>query len=251
MLIGKRFIEKIVAFCAKFKLKMDNTASSSSSKSGSADTVVLPAQVEELLKSLSETKRLTYTMFQLERKPLDEIALKRGLVSSTLSAHLEEAFLIGLPLDFGRLGITVEAVNKFEARIRQPPINSSNPADQHAPIYPSLTLPLSSDVSKLPIIKEQIPEMSWDQLRFMTALLKFKYGAMPDDDELPVVSGGQQKLAVVRDQSPQDDPQPSTSSKLPEWLKRPPSDPDLKSMQQQQQPSSSQSNPKKKPKFGI
>ena len=74
---------------------------------------------------MSETKRKTYLAFQIEQKPLDEIALKRGLAHSTLAGHLEEALLIGLPLDFGRLGITIEAVNKLEARIRQPPINSS------------------------------------------------------------------------------------------------------------------------------
>ena len=82
---------------------------------------------------MSDTKRTTYLSFQINQKPLDEIALKRGLAPSTLTGHLEEALLLGLPLDYGRLGIKLEDVARLEARIRKPPINSSNSHTSHSP----------------------------------------------------------------------------------------------------------------------
>jgi hypothetical protein len=81
--------------------------------------------VESLLNCLSTTKRETYVAFELERKSLGEISVKRGLVESTLYGHLGDAILVGLPLDLERLNISEEMVNSLEEIIRKPPINSS------------------------------------------------------------------------------------------------------------------------------
>lgn len=249
---GQRIIDKIASFCSKYKLKTDNRSSlmanatlDMSLNTATASMNSLSSKMEQLLMNLSETKRTTYLAYQIEQRALDEIALKRGLAHSTLTGHLEEALLIGLPLDMGRLGLTMEAVNKLEARIRQPPINSN--------------------VSKLTVIKEQVPDISWENLRLMVAILKIKYGANADEDEIPASSGGssQQKLTIVQQGGGPPAPAPDkkdettetgakSSKHLPEWLKRPPSDPDLKTLAERPPVSSqSSSNPKKKPKFGI
>lgn len=62
----------------------------------------------------------------MEKKSLEKISLERGLVISTLSGHLADAILIGLPVDFGRLGVTTEKIDLVESTIRKPPLNSSN-----------------------------------------------------------------------------------------------------------------------------
>ena len=114
------------------------------------------------------------------------------------------------------------------------------------------------DVSKLTVIKEQVPEISWEHLRLMVAMLKVKYGANSEDDEIPdrghEAKAVQQKLTAVRDGEPEAAPdttvKPSSSKQLPEWLKRPPSDPDLKTLAER--PSSqTATQAKKKPKLGI
>lgn len=82
-------------------------------------------KIEQLLANLSSTKKETYMAYEIEKKSIEKISLERGLVSSTLSGHLADAILIGLPVDFARLGVSMEKIDLVESRIRKPPINSS------------------------------------------------------------------------------------------------------------------------------
>ena len=118
-------------------------------------------KIAALLSTLSDTRKQTYILYQIEEKKIDEICLNRGLSPVTIYFHLEDAILNGLPIDFNRLGITIEQINSLEAKIRQPPINSN--------------------ISKLSVIKEQVPELSYENLKIMVALLKRKYGLCRDD----------------------------------------------------------------------
>jgi Werner syndrome ATP-dependent helicase len=118
-------------------------------------------KIAALLSTLSDTRKQTYILYQIEEKKIDEICLNRGLSPSTIHSHLEDAILNGLPIDFNRLGITIEQINSLEVKIREPPI--------------------CSNISKITVIKEQVPEISYDNLKIMVALLKRKYGLCRDD----------------------------------------------------------------------
>jgi hypothetical protein len=105
---------------------------------------------------LSDTKQSSYKAFEIENKPLETISLEKGVAVSTVVGHLEDAVLIGLPLNFTRLGVTPEKIDQVEKVLRNPPINSS--------------------IGKLTIIKEQLPQMSWEDLKMCLALIKRKFG---------------------------------------------------------------------------
>lgn len=109
-----------------------------------------------LLESISETKQVSYKLYQLENKSLEEVSMERKLGVSTISGHLEDAILVGLPINFTRLGITWDKINQVERTIRAPPINSN--------------------VNKLTAIKEQLPDMSYEDIRICLSLIKRKYG---------------------------------------------------------------------------
>jgi hypothetical protein len=81
--------------------------------------------VKRLLEFLPPTKQTTYVSFQVEKKDLNVICLNRGLAASTLHGHLESAILVGLPVSYDRLGVSLNDVAAVERKIRQPPINSS------------------------------------------------------------------------------------------------------------------------------
>lgn len=85
----------------------------------------MDSNTEKLLGHMPRTKQETYTMFEIEKKELSQICLDRGLAWSTLYGHLESAILIGLPVNFERLGITWQQIDLVEKKIRQSPINSS------------------------------------------------------------------------------------------------------------------------------
>ena len=109
-----------------------------------------------MLSNLSDTKQTSYKAFEIENKPLETISMEKGVAVSTVLGHLEDAVLIGLPLNFTRLGVTPEKIAQVEKALRDPPINSS--------------------IGKLTIIKEQLPNMSWDDFRMCLALIKRKFG---------------------------------------------------------------------------
>ncbi len=109
-----------------------------------------------MLSNLSDTKQSSYKAFEIENKPLETISLEKGVAVSTVVGHLEDAVLIGLPLNFTRLGVTPEKIDQVEKVLRNPPINSS--------------------IGKLTIIKEQLPQMSWEDLKMCLALIKRKFG---------------------------------------------------------------------------
>lgn len=54
-----------------------------------------------------------------------DIAAELGIGFSTVTSYLEEAILFGLPINFTRLGLTMEAIENLEKVIREPPVNSS------------------------------------------------------------------------------------------------------------------------------
>jgi hypothetical protein len=83
-------------------------------------------KANELIKKLSSSKQDIYLLFELEKKSIEEIALKKSLASSTIHSYLEDAILVGLPFDYSRLNISLEQIDYVEQKIRLPPINSSN-----------------------------------------------------------------------------------------------------------------------------
>ncbi len=106
--------------------------------------------------NLSEKKQASYIAFEIENKSLEEVSMERKVGVSTIVTHLEDAILVGLPLNFTRLGVTPDKITRVEAVIRAPPINSN--------------------VNKLTTIKEQVPDLSWDDLKICLSLLKRKFG---------------------------------------------------------------------------
>ena len=71
------------------------------------------------------SKQQVYRAFELEKRQLEDIAAERGLAFSTIASYLEEAILNGLPINFTRMGVTMEMINTLEMKIRQSPVNSS------------------------------------------------------------------------------------------------------------------------------
>jgi len=77
------------------------------------------------MEALQDSKRSVYLMYELENKSIDDIALNKGLAPSTIANYLSDAILYGLPLNFTRIGVTMEQINQVEIAIRKPPVNSS------------------------------------------------------------------------------------------------------------------------------
>jgi uncharacterized protein YpbB len=101
---------------------------------------------------LSATKRETYNQFEIEKMSISDIASSRALTEGTIMDHLEDAIINGLAVNFKRLHITLEDIQK----LRKPPINSN--------------------ILNLAVIKEQEPDLDCCQLGIMMALIKKKYG---------------------------------------------------------------------------
>jgi hypothetical protein len=74
---------------------------------------------------LNKCEQDTYNSFQFDFKSVEEIMQERCLAFSTITGHLVKSIEIGLPVDFKRLNITLEEVDRLEKIIRSPPINSS------------------------------------------------------------------------------------------------------------------------------
>ena len=211
--IGNRLVDKIVLFCNKSKLSMDNFEQA---EIETKKDLNLDAKIEKSLQMLSKTQQDSYIAFEIEKKDINKIALDRGLAISTLHAHLEQAILVGLPLNYERLNVKLENVTEVEKKIRQPPINSN--------------------VDKLSVIKEQCNEFSWDQLKIIVALIKHKYGLYTDSETLKEDSSLKQAVIVIDKPSEpaakESEPQAATSSgskarELPSWMKRAPSNHDI------------------------
>ena len=77
------------------------------------------------MEALQDSKRSVYRMYELENKSIDDIALNKGLAPSTIANYLSDAILYGLPLNFTRIGVTMEQINQVEIAIGKPPVNSS------------------------------------------------------------------------------------------------------------------------------
>ena len=264
--IGHRFVEKIVEFCNKNKLEMDlpSAKNQTLSKPSSQNKVFeflklnwsaftklilnlkkIDEKTEQLLCLITATKRETYIAFEIEKKSIQEISVSRGLVESTLYGHLEEAIINGLPVNFKRLNITLEDISELESKIRQAPINSN--------------------ISKISVIKEQVPDVSWNNLKIMMALIKKKYGLCREEVDTTDADGLKQAtLGLSNGNTHVDSKLPissassdlkgdssinqSKSRELPNWLKRPLSNNDTKAHVDDQH-NSDKDKAKKKPKF--
>lgn len=84
------------------------------------------SDIEKRILDLPDKKGSVYRMFELENKSLDEIALKLGIAPGTVATYLTDGIMYGLPINFTRLGVTMEQVNRVEQAIRKAPINSSS-----------------------------------------------------------------------------------------------------------------------------
>ncbi len=109
-----------------------------------------------VLDLLSTTNKETYIQFEIEKMSISDIATSRALTEGTIMDHLADAIINGLVVNFKRLHITLEDIDRLEQKLRQPPINSN--------------------ISYLAVLKEQEPDLDSGQLGIMMALIKKKYG---------------------------------------------------------------------------
>ena len=136
-------------------------------------------------------------------------------------------------MNFKRLNITLEDINNLEQILRKPPINSN--------------------ISNIGIIKEQVPDLGYGEIKIMLALIKKKYGlcreeVMADDNsglkqttlkiDVPTTS-----TTTIAKQTEATNSNLTKPRELPNWLKRP-SDNETKEASNQDKEKS-----KKKPKF--
>ena len=75
---------------------------------------------------MAPAKQKVYRDFEFEHKSVEDLATQKGLAFTTINNYLEEAILNGLPVNFARLGVTEQMINRLEEILRLPPISSSN-----------------------------------------------------------------------------------------------------------------------------
>lgn len=232
--VGVKLLEKINSFCQKFKINMNNFSSSNSFANSSQIATPSSAKsndskIEEMIETMKPTQKEAYRKFQIENKTVEEIAAERGIAFSTVLNYLDVAILHGLPIDFNRLGVDMDMINSLEATIRQPPINSN--------------------ISVKTSIKEQAGDLGWGHLSICLALLRRKYGISfgNDLDVKSTSSSSSVKSTASIRPFPQKSKSPETENvsllkskenqivdssdktrQLPNWLKRSPSEHDIK-----------------------
>jgi len=184
---------------------MDNFICAKNDTTLNASLKIEDSKLDGLLQNLSASKRETYVAFELQNKTVDEIATTRGIAFSTVSSYLEDAILHGLPINFTRLGITMEQIEYLENIIRQPPINSN--------------------IVNRSLIKEQVPDMTWDHLKIILALIRRKYGVCIDSLILKSADPSSLTQSVLNENIIESE---NKTRQLPNWLKRAPSEHDIK-----------------------
>jgi werner syndrome ATP-dependent helicase len=229
--IGAKFVAAIVSYCNKFKIPMNDASPAIITKfqtNSSSSSVQIDSKTSELISNLSETKQFSYRSFEIENKSIEDISLLRNLGPSTIIGHLEDAILIGLPLNFSRLGITHEKINRIESTLRNPPINSN--------------------VSKLSAIKEQLSsDLTWDDLKLCLALIKRKYGVGFIYSKETAASNNQLTLNLVKSSTVDAVVDSPKGRKLPDWMTKD----NKRGKEDEPNSSDNQEKSKKKPKLNL
>ncbi|KAK3085971.1 hypothetical protein FSP39_011454 [Pinctada imbricata] len=146
---GPTFLTIILKFCEENSIKSDNFPVISVQRDNS--------QYQLELSRLTETKRNSYIMFQMEKKSLEEIASQRGLKTSTIVSHLCDAIKAGLEVDVKRLGITSSIQQQTTDIIRGPNIKS--------------------EIGSLTRIKDLLPAyIEYNHIKVVISMLVQRYG---------------------------------------------------------------------------
>lgn len=247
--IGVRFIEQINKYCKIHNVPMNNfdIKTNKPTQANFQAPIVKPSndKVEALLDELKPSVQKAYKLFELEHKDVDDVAAELGIAFGTVTTYLEEAILYGLPINFTRLGVTMEVIDKLEQHIREPPVNSN--------------------IAVKKVLKEKVPDMSWDHFKIALALIRRKYGLCKDDleikstdSELKKFQFKQSVLKIENKEKENDEMKVESndnltkSRQLPNWLKRTPSEHDIKNNVISENSKSTEINKnKKKPKINL
>ncbi|ELU04337.1 hypothetical protein CAPTEDRAFT_214721 [Capitella teleta] len=163
---------------SRYKLELESKKGESeeSKKRKLEEEKELDNQQKSLFMKMSETARMSYSLYEEENKAVESVASIRGLKTSTIFNHLSEAIKIGLPLDIDRLGISARIIDLITNVIRQPPINS--------------------DISRLTPIKDQLPDhVQFHHIKVVIAILQRRYGSPEGASVIPL--GSADKSASV------------------------------------------------------
>ncbi|ELU08558.1 hypothetical protein CAPTEDRAFT_162090 [Capitella teleta] len=169
---GTRFLSAISQFCNSNSISTDTKPKENLMQ----HNATLDNQQKSLFMKMSETARMSYSLYEEENKAVESVASIRGLKTSTIFNHLSEAIKIGLPLDIDRLGISARIIDLITNVIRQPPINS--------------------DISRLTPIKDQLPDhVQFHHIKVVIAILQRRYGSPEGASVIPL--GSADKSASV------------------------------------------------------
>lgn len=184
---GAQLLNIIITFCKDNDLTMDNFQNIGTGES----TDDLPSEIHKL----TETQRISYVMFAVEKNSLEEVASKRGLKTSTIMSHMAEAIKVGLPVDVELLGVTPHIKKLVTEAIRGDVVKS--------------------DTTSLSKIKTILPVyIQYNHIEIVIALLVRQYGVNPEGK-------------IILQGSPADSSKLSQSSvvggggnkrKLPAWM---------------------------------
>ncbi|XP_064614138.1 bifunctional 3'-5' exonuclease/ATP-dependent helicase WRN-like [Liolophura sinensis] len=146
---GQHFLDIIIPFATEHGIKLDDFPE--------LDLGKVPEANMTSLAGLGESPKLTYIMYHQHGKSLEEVASLRGLKVTTVMGHLCEALKIGLPLDLEKLGVTPKIQQQVTEVVRNSPV--------------------SSDVTTLTKIKDQLPlHIDWHHIKAVLAVLIRQYG---------------------------------------------------------------------------
>nr|XP_034996944.1 Werner syndrome ATP-dependent helicase isoform X1 [Zootoca vivipara]XP_034996945.1 Werner syndrome ATP-dependent helicase isoform X1 [Zootoca vivipara] len=106
-------------FCQANDLQMDVFKIS-----GSRDQPEIDLQKDGGCSTLTESERITYTLFEEKSMSLRSISDRRSLPLTVVGTHLSQALKAGYPVNLQRAGLTPEIQQKIMKVIQNPPINS-------------------------------------------------------------------------------------------------------------------------------
>lgn len=204
---GEQLVNCVATFCKENNLEADKF-STDQPDSGSPTTSqnYVAELVGTLRRELSQTVITTYNLFHEKQMTIKEVAKSRNLVEGTIFGHLADALKAGYPVDYKRAGLSDDIQELVTKTIRSPPINS--------------------DISKLSVIKERLPDhVSYGHIKLVIAILELSLGVATfsgSDYPLSQSSFTSSTRPVKAPGKPPGKPHPTptenTARKLPVWL---------------------------------
>ncbi|KAJ7335801.1 hypothetical protein JRQ81_013742 [Phrynocephalus forsythii] len=150
----------IKEFCRENDLQMDVLKNSGSKDQPS----ILLQKSDGSGSGLTESERITYTLFQDENMSLRSISESRSLPIAVVGTHLSQALKAGYPVNLERVGLTPEIQEIIMKCIQNPPINS--------------------DITQIEAIRRLVPaNIEMYLIRMAMALLERQYKGQPPSQQ--------------------------------------------------------------------